>query len=289
MKTLCPNVTGEQILIRTCTWHAESPGDVGTTKEERKGKSLCKELVQAWCCCSSLDASACREVLLSWRSAIEAARLAPTEQARSLAVLETIVCSDGIALGAIGVDADLSLHACVELVVVDASQAQRSSAALVALVAKRVGIETLDHSLLIGRALHGGCRFEARGCSSSFNASACREVLLSWCSAIEAARLAPTEQARSLAVLEAIVCCGGIALGAIGVDADLSFHACVELVVVDASQAQSTSAALVALVAESVGIESLDHSLLVGRALHGGCRFEAGGCCSSLDASACRE
>merc|ERR1719215_88547 len=187
MKTLCPNVTGEQILIRTCTWHAESPGDVGTTKEERKGKSLCKELVQAWCCCSSLDASACREVLLSWRSAIEAARLAPTEQARSLAVLEAIVCSDGIALGAIRADANLSVHACVELIMVDAGQAKSTSATLVALVAECVGIESLDHSLLIRRALHSGCRFEAGGCCSSLDASACREVLLSWRSAVEAA------------------------------------------------------------------------------------------------------
>jgi len=76
--------------------------------------------------------------------------------------------------------------------------------------------------------------------------------------AIEAALLAPSKEASGLAILEAIVGSGSIAITAGIADANFASHATLELVMVDAAQTKSIFATLVALVTEGGVIQGLD-------------------------------
>jgi len=78
------------------------------------------------------------------------------------------------------------------------------------------------------------------------------------CCAVKAALLAPSEEACGLAVFEAIIGSGGIAVTASVADSNFAGHATLELVMVDAAQTKSVFATLVALVTECVGIQGLD-------------------------------
>jgi len=142
---------------------------------------------------------------------------------------------------------------------VNASQFERRLAALVLLVANGGGIGQVG--LVISGATASG--FQARRWRSCGNATACRQVCLRWSSAREASRLAPAEQARSLAVFEAIVSSCGVAITASIADANLCGHATLELAMINATESQSLLSTLVALVAESVVIERSDGGLII--------------------------
>jgi len=76
--------------------------------------------------------------------------------------------------------------------------------------------------------------------------------------AVKAALLAPSKEAGGLAILEAIIGSGGIAVTAGIADANFTGHATLELVMVDAAQTKGVFATLVALVTEGVVIQGLD-------------------------------
>merc|ERR1711965_60817 len=115
------------------------------------------------------------------------------------------------------------------------------------------------HGWLSHHGLH------ARRRRSSRNASACWKVDLGRCCAIQAALLAPSKQAGSLAILEAIVCSHCIAFGAHRTDANSGSQAAVELIMVDASQAQCVGTAGVGLITEGIVIHGLNCGLIICR------------------------
>merc|ERR1719215_2133385 len=90
--------------------------------------------------------------------------------------------------------------------------------------------ETVPNTII--QQLHGLCHARCRG--SGRNTGACWMIDLGRCCAIQATLLAPSKQAGSLAILEAIVCSHCIAFGARRTDANGASQAAVELVVVDA-------------------------------------------------------
>merc|ERR1719321_1734978 len=195
------------------------------------------------------EASTSCKSVLSWLCAGQAARLAPTEQAGSLAVLESVLRHVKVALTAPGADAKLALHAGDEAIVLDATQSQILRATLVLLITNRLRVRESGlvvsaasphrlglHFILAGRC---GCWREAR--------ASCKSVL-SWLCAGQAARLAPTEKAGSLAVLESVLRHVKVALTAPGADAKLALHAGDEAIVLDAAQSQILRATLVLLV-----------------------------------------
>merc|ERR1711937_925292 len=192
----------------------------------------------AWISNCRREASTACETILGRLGAGEAARLAPAKQASCLAVLEAIVSHGVVALGATRADAEIRLDARSELVVVDAAQAKSLLAASILLLADVLGISecrlvisttgTSDLQAVLARC--SNCRGEA---------SAAFETILGRLSAGEAARLAPAKQACGLAVLEAVVSHGVVALGATRADAEIGLDARRELVVVDAAQAKS--------------------------------------------------
>merc|ERR1711879_409689 len=127
------------------------------------------QAVLAWCSNCRGEASAAFETILGRLSAGEAARLAPTEQASSLAVLEAVVRDSVVTLGATRADAEIGLDARGELVVVDAAQAESLLAASILLLANILGISqgclvisaagTSDLQAVLARC--GNCRGEA--------------------------------------------------------------------------------------------------------------------------------
>merc|ERR1712066_170809 len=139
---------------------------------------------------SSRNASACWKVDLGRSCAIEAALLAPSKQASSLAILEAIVCSHCVTLGARSADANGTSQAAVELVVVDPSQAQCLGTACVGLITKGIVIHGLNCGLIICRA-RDSSGLHARSWRSSRNTSACWKINLGRCRAIQATLLAP--------------------------------------------------------------------------------------------------
>merc|ERR1712151_669725 len=74
----------------------------------------------------------------------------------------------------------------------------------------------------------------ARSWRASWDSCACWKVGLGRSCAVEAALLAPSKEASGLAVFEAIVGSGGIAVTASIADADFAGHATLELGMVDA-------------------------------------------------------
>merc|ERR1712050_536581 len=124
---------------------------------------------------SSRNASACWKIDLGRCCAIEAALLAPSKQASSLAIFEAIVCSHCVTLGARSADANGTSQAAVELVVVDSSQAQCAGTACVGLITKGIVIHGLNCSLIICRA-RDSSGLHARSWRSSRNSSACWKI-----------------------------------------------------------------------------------------------------------------
>merc|ERR1712048_1526781 len=206
--------------------------------------------LHAWRCHSRREASAAAQCILSWLSAGEAARLAPAEEACSLAVLEAILGNCVVALRATSADAKVGLHAGSELVVVNASEAKRLLAASILLLANGRGIRKC--SLVISTAGTGG--LQARLSHGRREASAAAQCILSRLGAGEAARLAPGEEACGLAVLEAVLGNRVVALRAASADAQVRLHASNELVVVNASEAKRLLAASVLLLTNGRGI-----------------------------------
>jgi len=189
--------------------------------------------------------------------------LAPSKEASGLAILEAIIRSYSIAFTASITDSNFSGHATFEFVMVDATQTKGVLATLVALVTERVVVQGLDFGLIVGCALH--CTgLEARCGRASWDSCACWKVSLGGSCAVEAALLAPSKEASGLAVFEAIVGSGGIAVTASIADADFAGHATLELGMVDAAQAKGALATLVALVTECVVIQGLDLGLIIG-------------------------
>merc|ERR1711991_867621 len=182
------------------------------------------------------EAGAAGKLILGWLSAAQAARLAPAEQARGLAVLEAVVGHSVVALAARGADAKLALHTTGELVVIDASEAQSTLAAPILLLTNSLGIG--QRRLIVAAAGPSGLALQARLGNGWGETGAAGKLILGWLSAAQAARLAPAEQARGLAVLEAVVGHSVVALAARGADAKLALHTTGELVVIDASEAQ---------------------------------------------------
>merc|ERR1712048_1437953 len=152
--------------------------------------------LHAWRCHGRREASAATQCILSRLGAGEAARLAPAEEACCLAVLEAILGNSVVALGAASADAEIGLHTSCELVVIDASEAEGFLAASVLLLANSRGIS--EGCLVISAAGTGG--LQARLGHSWREASAATQCILSRLGAGEAARLAPAEEACSLAV-----------------------------------------------------------------------------------------
>merc|ERR1712048_1277527 len=148
--------------------------------------------LHAWLWSSGRNARARWEIDLCWCCAVQAALLAPSKEASSLAVLEAVVCSDRVALRAIRADANGSSQAFVELVMVDSCQAQRTLAALVGRITEVVVIHALDCSLIISGARNSS-RLHAWLWGSSRNARARWKINLCWCCAVQAALLAPSK------------------------------------------------------------------------------------------------
>merc|ERR1712124_161873 len=76
---------------------------------------------------------------------------------------------------------------------------------------------------------------------------------------------APSKQAGSLAILEAIVCSHCVAFRARRTDANGTCQAGVELVMVDPSQAQCTGTAFVGLITKGIVIHGLNCGLIICR------------------------
>merc|ERR1719329_1112941 len=110
------------------------------------------------------EASACRQIVLGLGSAVQAALLAPAEEARSLAVGNTIIGSLGVALGAGAANANCGSQATVELVVVDLQCHQVGClvAAVIGLVTEVIGIHTLNRRSLVRRAGCAACDGDQR-------------------------------------------------------------------------------------------------------------------------------
>merc|ERR1712063_61358 len=108
-------------------------------------------------------------------------------------------------------------------------------------------------------------------CNGWREASATTQCILSWLGAAEATRLAPAKEACSLAVLEAIVSDGVVALGTSSTDAKVGLNAGNELVMVDAGHTQSLLAACILLLANCGGISQ--GCLVISPA--GPCGFQA--------------
>jgi len=160
---------------------------------------------------SSREASTSGKIILSWLGAVKAALLAPSKEARRLAVLESISGSCIIALAAGRRDAEIRLNTRRELVVVNASEAQSLLGACVLLLTNILRIR--KGGLVIRGATT--CGLEAGSRRTSWNASAIWQGRLCRSSAVKAALFAPSEEASSLAILEAIISSDGIAFAAI--------------------------------------------------------------------------
>merc|ERR1712203_159380 len=206
------------------------------------------------------------EVNLRRSGAIEASLLAPAKEASTLAIFESIVSGDSIALRACRADADSTRQAGVELVVVDASQGESSLATFVGGITKIVVIHGLNGSLVIGRARSSVCGLEARLGRACWDAGARWEVNLRRSGAIEASLLAPAEEASTLAIFESVVSGDCIALRACRADADSTGQARVEFVVVDASQRERSLTTFVGGIAKIIVIHGLNGGLVIRRA-----------------------
>merc|ERR1719316_2055363 len=173
-----------------------------------RGASAGSSGFKAWCGASSREACASRQVCLSIRCAVQAALLAPTKEACSLAVLDTIICSLSVALRTRAANADCCCQAIIELAMVNlqCDKVGCFVAAIVGLVSKIIGIHALDCRGLVRGASAGGSGFKAWCGASSREACASRQVCLSIRCAVQAALLAPTKEACSLAVLDTIIC-----------------------------------------------------------------------------------
>jgi hypothetical protein len=132
------------------------------TCSQNKSKTLHRDVhFQAWCRRSSRKASACWQIRLGWGSAREAARLAPSKEARSLAILEAVISSHGIAVTTSITDSNLSGHAALEFVMINATQTQSLLPTLVALVTKIIVVKSLNGCLIVRCALNCGRSFHA--------------------------------------------------------------------------------------------------------------------------------
>merc|ERR1719503_348239 len=173
----------------------------------------------AWGGCRGLESSACGKGLLRWLSAGKAARLAPAEEAISLAVLGPVLAGCCVTLGATGADAGRGAEARVELVMVEVASEHvvRAGAAVVGLLAGNLRIS--ESGLLISVAGTSGGQLLAWGGCRGLESCACGKGLLRWLSARKAARLAPAEEAISLAVLGTVLTGCGVALRATRADA----------------------------------------------------------------------
>merc|ERR1712119_100682 len=175
--------------------------------------------LHARCWRSGRNTSACWKIDLGWCCAIQTTLLAPSKQASSLAIFEAIVCSRCVTLGARSADANGASQAAVELVMVDSSQAQCAGTACVGLITKGIVIHGLNCGLIICRA-RDSSGLHARCWRSGRNTSARWKIDLGWCCAIQTTLLAPSKQAGSLAIFEAIVCSRCVTLGARSADAN---------------------------------------------------------------------
>jgi len=119
--------------------------------------------------------------------------------------------------------------------------------------------------LLVSTASASVCGLEARGGRTCWDASAGWEVNLRRSCAIEAALLAPSKEASTLAIFESIVSGDCIALRASRANADSTRQARVEFVVVDASQRESSLATFVGGITKIVVIHGLNGGLVIGR------------------------
>merc|ERR550514_289293 len=132
--------------------------------------------LQAWIGDRRREASASCQAVLGRLSAREASRLAPPEQAGSLAVLEAVISNGIVALGASGADAEIGLDAAGELVVVNARQAECLLATGVLLLTNRLGIS--KRCLVISTACASDLSLQAWIGDSRREASAsCQAVL----------------------------------------------------------------------------------------------------------------
>merc|ERR1712039_377188 len=204
----------------------------------------------AWLSHSRRESGAAAQCILSRLGAGEAARLAPSEEACGLAVLEAVLGNRVVALRATSADAQVPMHARSELVVIDAGETKRLLAASILLLANSCGIRKC--SLVISAA--GTSGLQAWLSHGRREAGAATQCILSRLGAGEAARLAPAEEACGLAVLEAVLGNRVVALRATSADAQVGLHASSELVVIDAGETKRPLAASILLLANSRGI-----------------------------------
>merc|ERR1719225_455574 len=217
------------------------------------------------------ETSASAQCVLCRLSASEATGLAPSKEASSLAIGEAVLGHSVVALRAAGADAEVRLDARSELVVVNASETQGLLATCILLLSNSRGIG--QSCLVIGAACTSG--LQARLRNASGEPSAGWQVILGRLGAAETTSFAPAEQACGLAVLEAILCGGVVALGAACADAEVGLDARRELVMVDTGQTQGLLAACILLLPDILGI--CECCLVVGVARTGGCCSEKGG------------
>merc|ERR1712070_488100 len=162
------------------------------------------------------EASAAGERILGWLGAAQATFLAPAKQACGLAILEAIVSHGVVALAARGTDSEVTLHAAGEFVMVNATEAECLLATSILLVANSLCIS--QSCLVVTAAGTSDFAFKARIGDRWGEASAAGERILGRLGAAQAAFLAPAEQACGLAILEAIISHGVVALAARGTD-----------------------------------------------------------------------
>merc|ERR1719201_2895923 len=94
----------------------------------------------------------------------------------------------------------------------------------------------------------------ARRCHRWSEASATAQCILCGLSAAEASTFVPTEEASCLAVLEAVLGDGVVALRAASADAEVGCHATSELIMVDAREGQCSLAACILFLSNGLGI-----------------------------------
>merc|ERR1719221_1512489 len=129
------------LFLANILWVSESSLVIG---------AACTSALEAWLRGASCKSGACCKVVLCWLGAVEAATLAPSKEARSLAILESVIGSGIVALGAGGRDSEVRLHARGEFVMVDTTQAKGCLATLVLFLTNILRVS--ESSLVAGTA-----------------------------------------------------------------------------------------------------------------------------------------
>jgi len=242
--------------------HAKCQPQKDANSRKILSKCSSKEFLQTRISTAGCESRAAvkRRLWLRGGTAIQATLLAPSQKTSSFAMFEGVLTIGSVAHTASTGDTELTDEAIVEFVLIEL-QTGGSKATLAAGLTNGGGI--CEFGLIVSRATT--CQLKAWRGFASWDSGARRKISLGRGSAIEAALLAPSKEASTLAILESEVGSNSIALGARGADANGTGQACIEFVVINAlCQRERSLATFVGSVTEVIVIHALDGGLIVG-------------------------